>query len=170
MTIRGGRKKAIDWLEDKLTGSPFALPAIYQPRPNIPLDHWLPANYTANRIEQKPADLNRDGKQLLLLSGIMLGYQYDTRALQVQSISTAFLMWPRYQEATTSARLQLAVHRQGESEKKRAISAARTGLSPQKKKARTRGRQRASLEAHRGQNQPNLTVSRRHHCRHRPSR
>lgn len=140
LVIRSGGKKAIDWLEDKITGSPFALPAIYRPKSKIPLDHWLAANYTTNGIEQKHADLNRDGKGLSLLSGIMLGFQYDARSLQAQAITTTFLMFPRHKEASISARLQLAVRRQAHAEKKRALNASKTGLSPEKKKARTKGK------------------------------
>ncbi|KAG8957771.1 hypothetical protein FRC00_003541 [Tulasnella sp. 408] len=146
LVIRGGGKKAIDWLEDKITGSPFALPGIYRPKSKIPLDHWLAANYTTNGIEQKHADLNRDGKALSLLSGIMLGFQYDARSLQAQTITATFLMFPRHKEATVSARMQLAIRRQGNAEKKRALNATKTGVSPQKKKARTTGKGKSASQ------------------------
>ncbi|KAG8878220.1 hypothetical protein FRB97_002678, partial [Tulasnella sp. 331] len=79
--IRHGGPKARNWLYDKTTGSPFAIPALYQPRSKISLEDWRASRSSSNGVEQKHMDVNRNGKGLTLLGGVMHGFQYDAQAL-----------------------------------------------------------------------------------------
>ncbi|KAJ7635342.1 hypothetical protein FB45DRAFT_697507, partial [Roridomyces roridus] len=80
-TIENGGRKAKAWLKDKLVGSKFALPALYQPRSRIPLEIWKSAPSTTNGNEQAHRNINRDGVNLTMLGAIMRGMQYDARAM-----------------------------------------------------------------------------------------
>lgn len=84
-----------DWLQDKLVGSPFAMPAIYWPLSHIPQEHWRAAKYTSNGSEQKHHNLNIDGVGLTLLGGVNIGFQYNCR-----EISMNFDLRSRYVEST----------------------------------------------------------------------
>jgi hypothetical protein len=66
---------------DKEIGSPFVIPAIYQPASCIPLEIWKASPSTSNWNEQAHRNVNRDGTRLTLLAAIMRGMQYDERAL-----------------------------------------------------------------------------------------
>ncbi|KIJ92931.1 hypothetical protein K443DRAFT_125774 [Laccaria amethystina LaAM-08-1] len=68
------------WLKDKLTGCPFALPALYHPESLIPLNAWKASPPSSNGNEQSHRGINRDGVNLTILGGIMRGWQYDPRA------------------------------------------------------------------------------------------
>ena len=70
-------RQAIDWLDDKLTKSKFALLALYWPESRIPLDIWRAAPATTNGNEQAHRNINRDGVGLTLLAGVMQGMQCD---------------------------------------------------------------------------------------------
>ncbi|EIW73871.1 hypothetical protein CONPUDRAFT_147995 [Coniophora puteana RWD-64-598 SS2] len=80
--IANGGKKAKAWLNDKVTGTKFALTAIYWPRSLIPLHIWKASPSTTNGNEQAHRSINRDGVNLTLLGGIMRGFQYDERAMR----------------------------------------------------------------------------------------
>jgi len=65
------------WLKDKIEGTKFALPALYQPSSLIPLEIWKASPSTTNGNEQAHRNVNRDGVGLTLLGGIMRGFHYD---------------------------------------------------------------------------------------------
>ncbi|KAF8577155.1 hypothetical protein K439DRAFT_1534318 [Ramaria rubella] len=75
--IRQGGSKSAAWMNDKEIGSPFVIPAIYQPASKIPLEIWQSAPSTSNGNEQAHRNINRDGTGLMLLAAIMQGLQYD---------------------------------------------------------------------------------------------
>ncbi|KAF8578686.1 hypothetical protein K439DRAFT_1621146 [Ramaria rubella] len=80
--IRHGGSKSAAWMNDKEVGSPFVIPAIYQPASKIPLEVWQAAPSTSNGNEQAHRNVNRDGTGLTLLAAIMRGLQYDVRAVR----------------------------------------------------------------------------------------
>ncbi|KAJ8589143.1 hypothetical protein M405DRAFT_768039, partial [Rhizopogon salebrosus TDB-379] len=49
--IKKGGKKAAAWLKDKIEGTKFALPALYQPNSLIPLEIWRASPSTTNGNE-----------------------------------------------------------------------------------------------------------------------
>ncbi|KAJ8583007.1 hypothetical protein M405DRAFT_867360 [Rhizopogon salebrosus TDB-379] len=67
--IKKGGKKAAAWLKDKIEGTKFALPALYQPNSLIPLEIWRASPSTTNGNEQAHRNINRDGVSLTLLGG-----------------------------------------------------------------------------------------------------
>ncbi|KAG1814626.1 uncharacterized protein BJ212DRAFT_1242882, partial [Suillus subaureus] len=75
--IKKGGKKAAAWLKDKIEGTKFTLPALYQPNSLIPLEIWKALPTTTNSNEQAHRNVNRDGVGLTLLGGIMRGFHYD---------------------------------------------------------------------------------------------
>ncbi|KAF8587475.1 hypothetical protein K439DRAFT_1290595, partial [Ramaria rubella] len=70
-------KKATDWLADKQSGSPFMIPALYQPASKIPLSIWKASPHTTNRNELAHRGVIHDGFKLTLVAAIMCGMQYD---------------------------------------------------------------------------------------------
>ncbi|KAF8574792.1 hypothetical protein K439DRAFT_1665328 [Ramaria rubella] len=78
---RGGSKSAA-WMNNKEIGSPFVIPAIYQPARKIPLEIWQSAPATSNGNEQPHRNINRDGTGLMLLAAIIWGLQYDVHAVR----------------------------------------------------------------------------------------
>ncbi|KAF8498813.1 hypothetical protein JB92DRAFT_2633401, partial [Gautieria morchelliformis] len=50
--IRRGSPRASAWMEDKEMGSPFVIPAIYQPASHIPPATWQACPSTSNGNEQ----------------------------------------------------------------------------------------------------------------------
>ncbi|TDL13756.1 hypothetical protein BD410DRAFT_720612 [Rickenella mellea] len=114
-TIRAGGKKANAWLDDKLTGSKFAFPAIYQPVSKIPIEVWRASPATTNGNEQAHRGINRDGVNLTLLAGIMRGMQYDARAIKSIVSFAEVGIHSRDQTSTHFYRTSRAVGRQGSS-------------------------------------------------------
>jgi hypothetical protein len=129
--IRSGGKKAIgmdslnvsrlyltsdgtDWLKDKQVGSPFALPALYQPASKIPLDIWRASPSTSNGNEQSHRNVNRDGIKLTMLAGIMRGMHYDARAMQGLDVLQQYGIHSRDQHATHFRRAARAIGRSSE--------------------------------------------------------
>ncbi|KAJ7065891.1 hypothetical protein B0H15DRAFT_807690 [Mycena belliarum] len=110
--IENGGKKAKAWLKDKITGTKFALPALYQPMSLIPLDIWKAAPSTTNGNEQAHRSINRDGVNLTILAGIMRGMQYDARAMAALSLYSSHGIYGRDQTSTHFRRLQRSVNRQ----------------------------------------------------------
>ncbi|KAF8187531.1 hypothetical protein BJ912DRAFT_926768 [Pholiota molesta] len=78
--IENGGPKAKAWLKDKRVTNKFALAGLCQPLSLIPLDVWKASPSTTNGNEQSHRNINRDGVNLTILGGIMLGMQYDFRA------------------------------------------------------------------------------------------
>ncbi|KAG2049662.1 hypothetical protein BDR06DRAFT_845566, partial [Suillus hirtellus] len=76
--IKKGGQKAAVWLKDKIEGTKFALPALYQPNSLIPLKIWKASPTTTNGNEQAHRNINHDGVGLTLLGGIMPGFHYNT--------------------------------------------------------------------------------------------
>ncbi|KIJ44892.1 hypothetical protein M422DRAFT_251516 [Sphaerobolus stellatus SS14] len=93
------------WLKDKQEGSPFALPALYQPLSKIPLDIWKVSLTTLNGNEQAHRSINRDGAKLTMLAGIMNGMQYDARAMRDLFVLLEYRIRTRDQTATHFRRL-----------------------------------------------------------------
>ncbi|KIO26910.1 hypothetical protein M407DRAFT_7585 [Tulasnella calospora MUT 4182] len=120
--IRRSGRDAQNWLYDKEVSSPFALPALYQPRSRIPLERWLAARSTTNGIEQTHHNYNIDGINLTLLGGIMHGFQYDARALSRQDLAVSTLILPTYTSSNHYNRTQTALRRQAKSIQKRGAS------------------------------------------------
>lgn len=102
------------WLKDKLEGSKFALPALYQPASRIPIDIWRGTSNNTNGNEQSHRNAYRDGKNLLPLAGVMRSMQYDWRALAGIALFQSSGIYSRDQRATHSHRIARAVHRHGE--------------------------------------------------------
>ncbi|KAL4063524.1 hypothetical protein J3A83DRAFT_4192498 [Scleroderma citrinum] len=76
-TIQTGRRKAKAWLKDKITGTKFALPALYFPKSLIPCDIWKACPTTTNSNEQSHHNINHNGTSLTILGGIMHTQDYD---------------------------------------------------------------------------------------------
>ncbi|KAJ6554288.1 hypothetical protein B0H19DRAFT_1029451 [Mycena capillaripes] len=109
--IQSGGPKAKAWLKDKRTGSPFALPALYQPLSRIPPEIWKSAPSTTNGNEQAHRNINRDGVNLTMLGGIMRGMQYDARAMAALDLHSSQGIYARDQTATHFRRLQRSHNR-----------------------------------------------------------
>ncbi|KAK7001956.1 hypothetical protein R3P38DRAFT_3326837 [Favolaschia claudopus] len=109
--IENGGKKAKAWLKDKITGTKFALPALYQPMSLIPLEIWKAAPATTNGNEQAHRNVNRDGVNLTILGGIMRGMQYDARAMAAISLYSSQGIYSRDQTSTHFRRTQRSVAR-----------------------------------------------------------
>ncbi|KAF7335198.1 hypothetical protein MSAN_02353100 [Mycena sanguinolenta] len=109
--IENGGRKAKAWLKDKRTGSPFALPALYQPLSCIPLEIWKSGSSTTNGNEQSHRNINRDGVNLTLLGGVMRGMQYDARAIGAIDLYSSQGIYVRDQTATHFRRLQRSHNR-----------------------------------------------------------
>lgn len=62
-------------LKEKETAK-FVLPAIYRPMILIPLYIWKASPSITNGNEQARRNVNLDGIDLILLAGIMRGFQY----------------------------------------------------------------------------------------------
>lgn len=90
----------IDWLADKETGSPFALPGLYQPLSSIPLISWLASRSSSNGIEQTHRHLNIGGIGHSLLGGIMIGYAHDREALRRREVTVKLGILPRHMVPT----------------------------------------------------------------------
>ncbi|KAG1735667.1 uncharacterized protein EDB91DRAFT_1030803, partial [Suillus paluster] len=69
--------KALAWLRDKLDGTKFALPAIYQPASLIPMHLWRASPAMTNGNKQAHHNAYREGVHLTLLAGVMKGMRYD---------------------------------------------------------------------------------------------
>ncbi|KAJ7631405.1 hypothetical protein DFH06DRAFT_1439242 [Mycena polygramma] len=114
----GGRKAKVSfsvaWLKDKRSGSPFALPALYQPLSLIPLEIWKSAPSTTNGNEQAHRNINRDGVNLTMLGAIMRGMQYDARAMGALELHSSQGIYARDQTATHFRRLQRSHNRHGD--------------------------------------------------------
>ncbi|KAF7372317.1 hypothetical protein MVEN_00091900 [Mycena venus] len=110
--IENGGRKAKAWLKDKIIGTKFALPALYQPLSLIPLDIWKAAPSTTNGNEQAHRNINRDGINLTILGGIMRGMQYDARAMAALSLYSSHGIYHRDQTSTHFRRYQRSVNRQ----------------------------------------------------------
>ncbi|KIJ35151.1 hypothetical protein M422DRAFT_262714 [Sphaerobolus stellatus SS14] len=101
----GHKGQALAWLKEKQEGSPFALPALYQPLSKIPLDIWKASPTTLNGKEQAHHSINRDGVKLTMLAGIMRGMQYDARAMRALVVLLEYRIHTRDQAATHFRRL-----------------------------------------------------------------
>ncbi|KAG8927110.1 hypothetical protein FRC02_008453 [Tulasnella sp. 418] len=117
-TILSGGKKAIDWWNDKESGSPFAIPALYQPASKIPSDIWLAGQSNTNGIEQAHHNINLEGKGLTLLGGIMVGLQFDACALSRHISTIENAMSNRYRNATHYMKAERALKAQNRSRKR----------------------------------------------------
>jgi hypothetical protein len=100
-------------LKDKITGTKFALPALYQPMSLIPLEIWKASPSSTNGNEQSHRNVNRDGVNLTLLAGIMRGMQYDARAMSALSLYSSHGIYHRDQISTHFRRAQRSVNRHG---------------------------------------------------------
>ncbi|KAF8187083.1 hypothetical protein K438DRAFT_1835610 [Mycena galopus ATCC 62051] len=109
--IEKGGRKAKAWLKDKQTGSRFTFPAIYQSASLIPLEIWKAALSTSNRNEQAHRNINCDGVNLTMLSGIMRGMQYDARVVDTLQLYSSQGIYVRDQMATHFRRLQRSLNR-----------------------------------------------------------
>ncbi|KAJ7493180.1 hypothetical protein B0H11DRAFT_2277283 [Mycena galericulata] len=110
--IENGGRKAKAWLKDKISGTKFALPALYQPMSLIPLEIWKAAPSTTNGNEQAHRNINRDGVNLTILGGIMRGMQYDARAMAALSLHSSLGIYHRDQTSTHFRRFQRTLNRQ----------------------------------------------------------
>ncbi|KJA15069.1 hypothetical protein HYPSUDRAFT_59028 [Hypholoma sublateritium FD-334 SS-4] len=109
--IDQGGKKAQAWLKDKLTGSKFVLPAIYQPQSLIPYLIWKSAPSSSNGNEQSHRNVNRDGVGLTILAGIMRGMQFDARLEASRKLFKTQGIFSRDQMATHFRRSEKAFNR-----------------------------------------------------------
>ncbi|KAF8184741.1 hypothetical protein BJ912DRAFT_852992, partial [Pholiota molesta] len=111
--IENGGPKAKAWLKDKRVTNKFALPGLYQPLSLIPLNVWKASPSTTNGNEQAHRNINRDGMNLTVLGGIMLGMQYDFRATASRELHKNEGIYTGDQEATHFRRIARSVNRQG---------------------------------------------------------
>ncbi|KAJ7219839.1 hypothetical protein C8J57DRAFT_1095131 [Mycena rebaudengoi] len=111
--IENGGKKAKAWLNDKITGTKFALPALYQPMSLIPRDIWKAGPSTSNGNEQAHRSVNRDGVNLTPLGGVMRGMQYDVRSMAALALYSSRGIYHRDQTSTHFCRFERSVNRQG---------------------------------------------------------
>ncbi|KAG2110340.1 uncharacterized protein F5147DRAFT_772592 [Suillus discolor] len=118
-TIRRGGPKAAAWLKDKLEGTKFALPALYQPMSLIPLALWKASPSTTNGKEQAHHNAYREGVHLTLLAGIMKGMKFDQGATSSMNVHATFGVSTRDQEATQVYRATRCIVRQTLAQKKR---------------------------------------------------
>ncbi|KAF8833796.1 hypothetical protein BDN67DRAFT_998876 [Paxillus ammoniavirescens] len=100
--------------DDKIEGTKFALPALYQPESFIPLAIWKASPSTTNGNEQAHRNAYREGINLTLLAGIMKGMKYDQAAMVSIDTHSAFGINTRDSEATHAFRAARAVSRKGE--------------------------------------------------------
>jgi len=77
-------------LADKIEGTKFALPTLYQPKSLIPLAIWKASPSTTNGNEQAHQNIYREGINLTLLAGIMKGMVYDQAAMVSIDMNSAF--------------------------------------------------------------------------------
>ncbi|KAG1852721.1 hypothetical protein F4604DRAFT_1933597 [Suillus subluteus] len=89
-TIRCGGPKAAAWLKDKLEGTKFALPALYQPMSLIPLALWKASPSMTNGNEQAHRNAYREGVHLTQLAGIMKGMKFDQGATSSMDVHATF--------------------------------------------------------------------------------
>ncbi|KAG2121525.1 hypothetical protein BD769DRAFT_1390092 [Suillus cothurnatus] len=99
-TICHSGPKAAAWLKDKLNGTKFALPALYQPMSLIPLAIWKASLSTTNGNEQAHHNAYHEGVHLTLLAGIMKGMKFDQGATSSINVHATFGVSTRDQEAT----------------------------------------------------------------------
>lgn len=90
------------------------MPALYRPLSFIPEDSWLAAPYTTNNSEQKHHDANLDGRNLTLVGGVMVGLDYDARALELHNFTMSLYINPRHLEATDLKRTTRSLRASGE--------------------------------------------------------
>lgn len=100
------------WLKDKLEGTKFALPALYQPMSLIPLALWKASPSTTNGNEQAHRNAYREGIHLTLLAGIMKGMKFDQGATSSMDVHATFGVSTRDQEATQVYRATRCIVRQ----------------------------------------------------------
>lgn len=100
------------WLKDKLEGTKFAFPAIYQPASLIPLAFWKASPATTNGNEQSHRNAYREGIHLTLLAGLMKGMRYDQGATNSMDVHTTFGVSTRDQGATYVQRAKQCIMRQ----------------------------------------------------------
>ncbi|KAG2346777.1 hypothetical protein BDR05DRAFT_997176 [Suillus weaverae] len=117
--IHDGGPKAAAWLKDKLEGTKFAFPAIYQPARLIPLAFWKASPATTNGNEQSHRNAYREGIHLTLLAGLMKGMRYDQGATKSMDVHTAFGVSTRDQGATYIQRAKQCIMRQTRVQQKR---------------------------------------------------
>lgn len=110
--IKKGGKKAAAWLKDKIEGTKFALPALYQPNSLIPLEIWKASPTTTNGNEQAHRNINRDGVGLTLLGGIMRGFHYDENISTSLDLFDAFGINSSDRLSTHAYRAKRALARQ----------------------------------------------------------
>lgn len=72
---------ALDWLNDKVVGSPFALPALCLEKSFIPHCIWIACDVTTNVNEGRHADANRDGNNLTLTGVCYHRKKFDRKRL-----------------------------------------------------------------------------------------
>ncbi|KAG2088548.1 uncharacterized protein F5147DRAFT_780942 [Suillus discolor] len=110
-TIRRGGPKAAAWLKDKLEGTKFALPALYQPMRLIPLASWKASPSMTNGNEQAHRNAYREGVHLTLLAGIMKGMKFDQGATSSMNINVhaTFGVSTRDQEVTQVYRATICI-------------------------------------------------------------
>ena len=99
------------WLKDKIDGSKFSLPALYQPSSLVPMDIWKASPTTTNGNEQAHRNINRNGVNLTVLGGIMRGMQYDRRATASLELHSTQGIYIRDQESTHFRRMERLVNR-----------------------------------------------------------
>lgn len=98
-------------MKDKETGSPFAIPGLYQPASLIPLELWKASPPSSNGGEQSHRGINRDGVNLTILGGSMRAWQYDRRALSSLKFHKNQGIYTRDQASTHSYRYGRSVNR-----------------------------------------------------------
>ncbi|KAG1859246.1 hypothetical protein F4604DRAFT_1906143 [Suillus subluteus] len=103
---------ATTWLKDKIEGTKFALPALYQPNSLIPLEIWKASPTTTNGNEQAHRNINRDGVGLTLLGGIMQGFHYDENICASLDLFDAFGINSSDRLSTHAYRAKRALARQ----------------------------------------------------------
>jgi hypothetical protein len=103
----------IDWLQDKTTGAPFALPALYHPRSKMPLDIWYAGKSNTNGVEQSHRCANRDGTSLSLLGGIEHGRVHDFEEWAGYDLKHLEGINERYQPHNANSQVSLSLKRKG---------------------------------------------------------
>ena len=101
------------WLVDKIEGTKFALPALYQPKLLIPLAIWKASPSTTNGNEQAHRNIYCEGINLTLLAGIMKGMVYDHAAMVSIDMNSAFGINTRNTKATEAFWAAHSVSRKG---------------------------------------------------------
>ena len=101
------------WLADKIEGTKFALPTLYQPKSLIPLAIWKASLLTTNGNKQAHQNIYRKGINLTLLASIMKGMIYDQAAMVSIDMKGAFRINTCDAEATEAFWAARSISRKG---------------------------------------------------------